>query len=108
EFGAAYALISGLKNDPIRENGAIKPWSRPHQKPGTSMLGGGGWAAHAARISASPAIPSRRVSFIKPASCASHYAPDRINRREKKPGSKEPGLGIGHVRPTQSPSKRDY
>jgi hypothetical protein len=27
---------------------------------------------------------------------------------EKKPGPREPGLGIGHVRPTQSPSKRDY
>jgi hypothetical protein len=26
----------------------------------------------------------------------------------KKAGLKEPGLGIGHVRPTQSPSKRDY
>jgi hypothetical protein len=26
----------------------------------------------------------------------------------KKAGPKEPGLGIGHVRPTQSPSKRDY
>jgi hypothetical protein len=28
--------------------------------------------------------------------------------RKKKPGPREPGLGIGHVRPTQSPSKRDY
>ena len=27
---------------------------------------------------------------------------------KKKPGPREPGLGIGHVRPTQSPSKRDY
>src|SRR5262245_6315950 len=27
---------------------------------------------------------------------------------EKKPGPREPGLGIGLVRPTQSPSKRDY
>src|SRR4051794_477563 len=26
---------------------------------------------------------------------------------KKKPGSIEPGLGIGHLRPTQSPSKRD-
>jgi hypothetical protein len=29
--------------------------------------------------------------------------------REKKPGSEEPGLKVfGHVRPTQSPSKKDY
>jgi hypothetical protein len=27
---------------------------------------------------------------------------------EKKPGSLSPARGIGHVRPTQSPSKRDY
>jgi hypothetical protein len=27
---------------------------------------------------------------------------------QKKAGLEEPGLRYGHVRPTQSPSKRDY
>jgi hypothetical protein len=37
-----------------------------------------------------------------------HAESESKKEQEKKPGPKEPGLGIGHVRPTQSPSKRDH